>query len=158
MNRESLNPKVELKNNKKMGVLALLGIAVVATMAMFGGYDATQSAVADEAAIAHLQSLVDHQQFLADQHQTIGDLIEEGVENQVAITGALAAIAKAETFAKMAAPIVKGVGKIAKNIIWGKNITVKTVDPKKIDAAFNDSRVFISEIKKRFGKSHKVIA
>jgi len=55
-------------------------------------------------------------------------LIEEGAENQVAIAGALAAISKAGTFAKTAGPIVQGVGKIAKNLIWGSGVAVKTVD------------------------------
>ena len=85
-------------------------------------------------------------------------MIEEGAENQVAVMGALAAIQGAATFAKTAAPIVQGVAKIAKNIIWGSCVAVKTVDVKKIDAAFNDSKVFVSEIKKRFPNSYAVIA
>jgi hypothetical protein len=70
----------------------------------------------------------------------------------------MAAISKAGTFAKMAAPIVQGVGKIAKNLIWGSGVAVKTVDVKKIDAAFNDSRVFVAEIKKQFPNSYDIIA
>lgn len=72
--------------------------------------------------------------------------------------GALAAIQGAATFAKTAGPIVQGVAKIAKNIIWGSGVAVKTVDVKKIDAAFNDSKVFVAEIKKRFPNSYAVIA
>jgi hypothetical protein len=47
---------------------------------------------------------------------------------------------------------------IGKNIIFGENIKVKTVDVKKIDAAFNDSKVFVAEIKSKFPNSHAVIA
>jgi len=57
----------------------------------------------------------------------------------------------------MAAPIVQGVGKIAKNIIFGKGITVRTVDVKKIDASFNDSKVFVAEIKSKFPKNYAKI-
>jgi len=35
---------------------------------------------------------------------------------------------------------------------------VRTIDPKKIDAAFNDSRTFVAEIQKRFPKSYGVIS
>jgi len=55
-------------------------------------------------------------------------------------------------------PIIQGVGKIAKNIIWGKGIVVKTVDPEKIDAAFNDSKTFVAEIKKKFENHYNVIS
>jgi hypothetical protein len=85
-------------------------------------------------------------------------LIEEGVENQVAIAGAMAAISQAATFAKTAGPLVQGVASIAKNLIWGSGVAVKTVDTKKIDSAFNDSRVFVAEIKKRFPNSYNVIS
>lgn len=85
-------------------------------------------------------------------------MIEEGVQNQVAIAGALAAISQAQTFAQTAGPLVQGVAGIAKNLIWGSGVAVKTVDPEKIDAAFNDSRVFVAEIKKRFPNSHAVIS
>jgi len=107
MNRESLtNSKVETKKSRKMGVIALLGVCAVAVAAVFGGYEATQSTVSDEAALAHFQNLIEHHQFLSQEHQTLGELIEEGVENQVAIAGAMAAIQSAGTFAKVAAPIV----------------------------------------------------
>ena len=93
MNRESLvNPKVESRKTKKMGILALLGVCCVAVATIFGGYEATQSAVSDEAALAHFQSLIEHHAFMAEQHQTLGELIEEGVENQIAVAGALAAV------------------------------------------------------------------
>jgi hypothetical protein len=118
-----------------------------------GTYEAPK-AIQDEAAIAHLNSLIEHQIYFAEQHQTIGDLIEEGVQNQVAIAGALAAIGQAQTFAKTAGPLVQGVGKIAKNLIFGSGVTVKTVDVEKIDKAFDDSRVFVAEIKKRFPNSY----
>jgi len=85
-------------------------------------------------------------------------LIEEGVENQIAVTGTIAAIGTAATVAKTAAPLIKGVVNIAKNIIFGKNITVRTVDVKKIDKSFDDSRVFVAEIKKKFPNSFAVIA
>ena len=35
---------------------------------------------------------------------------------------------------------------------------MKTVDVKKIDSAFNDSKVFVAEIKKRFPNSYEVIS
>ena len=94
---------------------------------------------------------------MVEQDAIIGDLIEEGVENNIAITGAIAAIGAASTFAKTAMPIIQGVGKIAKNIIFGKGIVVKTVDPAKIDAAFNDSKTFVAEIKKKFTDNYNVI-
>jgi len=122
-----------------------------------GSYQ-SPTTVSDEAAIAHLNSMVEQHKYFAEQHGIIGDLIEEGVENQVAIAGALAAISQAQTFAKTAGPLVQGVGKIAKNLIWGSGVAVKTVDVKKIDAAFNDSRVFVAEIKKRFPNSYQVIS
>jgi hypothetical protein len=84
-------------------------------------------------------------------------LIEEGVENQIAITGAIAAISAASSFAKVAGPIAKGIGGIAKNIIFGENIKVRTVDVEKIDAAFNDSRHFVAQIKSKFPNSHAII-
>lgn len=153
-----LHKTEQKKSRKGLGIMALLGVCAVAVAAVFGGFEASQSAVSDEAALAHFSSLIEHHKMLSEEHQTLGELIEEGVENQVAIAGAMAAIQSAQTFAKVAGPIVQGVGKIAKNIIWGKNITVRTVDPKKIDAAFNDSRVFVAEIKKRFPNSHAIIA
>jgi hypothetical protein len=122
-----------------------------------GTYEAPR-AISDEAAMAHLNALVEHQIYFAEQQNTIGELMEEGVQNQVAIAGAMAAIGQAQTFAKTAGPLIQGVGKIASNLIFGKKITVRTVDVKKIDAAFNDSKVFVAEIKKRFANSYKVIA
>lgn len=102
----------------------------------------------DDAAIAHLSSMVEFQAHFAEQHSVIGNLIEEGVTNQVNIAGAMAAIEQAQTFAKTAGPLVQGVGKIAKNIIWGSGVAVRTVDEEKIKAAFNDSKTFVAEIKK----------
>ena len=146
------------KSRKGLGIIAALGVAAVAVAAFMGAYEAPREIHTDEAAMAHLQSLINHHQWLAEQDQTLGDLIEDGAQNQVAIMGALAAIQGAATFAKTAGPIIQGVGKIAKNIIWGSGVAVKTVDPKKIDAAFNDSKVFVAEIKKRFSNSYTVIA
>jgi hypothetical protein len=103
-----------------------------------GAYEAPNH-ISDEAAMAHMTSLVESKIYFAEQHNVIGGLIEEGVENQVAIAGAMAAISQASTFAKTAGPLVQGVAGIAKNLIWGSGVTVKTVDVKAIDAAFNDS-------------------
>jgi len=85
-------------------------------------------------------------------------LIEEGVQNQIAVTGTLAAIGTAVQFYQVAKPIIEGVAKVWKNVVWGDHVTVRTIDPKKIDAAFNDSRTFVAEIKKRFPKSYEIIA
>lgn len=106
---------------------------------------------------AHLTSLIDHHKYLAEQNAIIGDLIEEGVENQIAVTGTIAAISAAATFAKTAGPIISGVGSLAKNIIWGGMVAKKTVDPKKIDASFDNSKTFAAEIAKRFPKSYKIV-
>lgn len=62
----------------------------------------------------------------------------------------LAAIGTATEFIKVAAPIIKGVANIYKNVVWGDNVTVRTIEPEKIDAAFDDSKVFMAEIKSRF--------
>jgi hypothetical protein len=94
-----------------------------------GTYDTQQAVFNNEAQVAHLDALVNQHKWLQEQDAILGDLIEEGVENQIAVTGAIAAISTATTFAKTAMPIVQGVAKIAKNIIWGKGIVVKTVDP-----------------------------
>lgn len=69
----------------------------------------------------------------------------------------MAAISKAGAFAEVAGPLVQGVGKIAGNLIWGSGVAVKTVNPEKIDAAFNDSKTFVAEIRKRFPNSYEVI-
>lgn len=41
---------------------------------------------------AHLTSLVDHHAYLKKQNEVLGELIEEGAENQVAVMGTMAAI------------------------------------------------------------------
>jgi hypothetical protein len=61
-------------------------------------------------------------------------------------------------FYEVAKPIIEGVAKVWTNVVWGDKVTVRTIDPKKIDAAFNDSKTFIAEIKKRFPKSYGVIS
>jgi len=130
MNKESLsNSYTSTKKSKKLGVLALLGVCCAAVAALMASYEASQSIFSDEVALAHFESMIDSHKYFAEQHDIIGDLIEEGTENQIAIAGAMAAIGKAQTFAKMAGPIVQGVAKIAKNIIWGSGVAVKTVDP-----------------------------
>ena len=53
--------------------------------------------------------------------------------------------------------MVQGVQNMADNLDWGEKIVHEIVDPKKIDAAFDNSRVFVAEIKKRFPKSHQVM-
>jgi hypothetical protein len=157
MNRESLTNSKPIKSgrNKKLGLLALLGVCVAGVATFMGAYE---SPMHDEASQAHLSTLIDTHRYYQEQHGIIGELIEEGVENQIAITGTLAAISAASTFAKVGIPIVKGIGGIAKNIIFGENIKVRTVDVDKIDAAFNDSRRFVAEIKSKFPNSHAIIA
>jgi phage host-nuclease inhibitor protein Gam len=85
-------------------------------------------------------------------------LIEEGVENQVAVVGAIGAIKMASTFAATHGPMIKGVGNVLKNVIWGEQVARKTVDPKKIDASFDNSKTFVAEIRKRFPKSYGIVA
>lgn len=58
---------------------------------------------------------------------------------------------------QVAKPIVEGIAKVWANVVWGDNVTVRTIDPKKIDAAFDDSKVFMAEIKARFPKSYENI-
>jgi len=69
-----------------------MGVAVVAVATFMGSYDSPASALSDEHALAHLESLIEQHTYFTEQHETIGDLIEEGTENQVAIMGAMAAI------------------------------------------------------------------
>ena len=99
-----------------------------------------------------------HRNYLREQHDVIGELIEEGVENQIAVTGTLAAIGTAVQFYQVAKPIIEGVAKVWTNVVFGDNVQVRTIDPKKIDAAFNDSRTFVAEIKKKFPNSYEIIA
>lgn len=61
------------------------------------------------------------------------------MQNQIAITGTLAAISSAMALYQVAKPIVEGIAKVWANVVWGDNVTVKTINPEKIDAAFNDS-------------------
>lgn len=81
-------------------------------------------------------------------------MIEEGVENQIAITGTIAAVTTAAAFAKTHGPMIKGIAGVVKNVIWGEQVTVKTVDVKAIDRSFDDSKKFVAEIKSRFPNSH----
>lgn len=69
----------------------------------------------------------------------------------------MAAISTAITFYQVAKPLIEGVVKVWTNVVWGDNVTVRTINPQKIDAAFNDSRVFMAEIKKRFPDTYKTI-
>lgn len=85
-------------------------------------------------------------------------MIEEGVENQVAIAGAIASVKMASTFAATHGPMIQGVGNILKNVVWGEQVARKTVDPKKIDASFDNSKTFVAEIRKRFPKSYGIVA
>jgi len=105
MNRESLTNSKPIKSgrNKKLGLLALLGVCVAGVATFMGAYEAPNH---DEAAQAHINSLLETHKYYQDQHGILGELIEEGVENQIAITGALAAISTASTFAKVGGPII----------------------------------------------------
>ena len=99
-----------------------------------------------------------HRNFLQEQHDVIGELIEEGNQNLIAVTGTLAAIGTATEFIKVAKPIIEGVAKVWHNVVFGDHVTVRSIDPEKIDAAFNDSKTFVAEIKKRFPAHYNLIA
>jgi len=157
--------KSSLLENKKtsrkgLGVILTVAVSCAVLAAMLGGYEASQTAQAesDSTALAHIESLISQRNYLMEQHDNIGDLIEEGTENQIAVMGTLAAVSTAVTLYQTAKPLVEGVVKVWKNVVWGDHVTVRTIDPKKIDSAFNDSKVFIAEIRKRFPKSYEVIA
>jgi hypothetical protein len=84
-------------------------------------------------------------------------LIEEGTQNQIVVTGSVVAITSAVSFAATHGPMIMGAANVLKNIIWGETVARKTVDPKKIDASFNDSKKFVAEIRKRFPKSYGIV-
>jgi hypothetical protein len=105
-----------------------------------------------------MQSLIAHRDLLSERNEMLGQLIEEGVQNQIAVTGTLAAISSAMAFYQVAKPLIEGVAKVWTNVVWGDKVTVRTIDPKKIDAAFDDSKKFVAEIRKRFPKSYEIIA
>lgn len=102
--------------------------------------------------------MIEHRNYLQEQHDTLGQLIEEGAQNQIAVTATLAAIGTATTFIKVATPIIKGVAKVWKNVVWGDHVTVRTINPEAIDKSFDDSKIFLAEIKNRFPKSYEIIA
>jgi len=159
MLRESLNatPKVEAKRRRPL-VMVLLAGACAMAVALFGFQAAETLPISDAAAHAHLTSLIEHHSYLKDQNQILGELIEEGVENQVAVIGTIAAVKAAASFAAVKGPMIAGVANMVKNVIWGGMVAKKTVDPKKIDAAFDNSKVFAAEIAKRFPESYKIVA
>jgi hypothetical protein len=90
MYKESLTNSTQPKStkSKKLGVLALLGVGIAAVATFMGTYE---SPMVDSAAHAQINALVSHHQYMTSQHGIIGELIEEGIENQIAIAGALAA-------------------------------------------------------------------
>jgi len=106
---------------------------------------------------AHLTSLIDHHEYLKSQNAILGELIEEGAENQVAVVGSIAAIKVAATFAATKGPMIMSVASTVKNVIWGEQVARKTVDPAKIDKSFDDSKKFSAEIKTRFPKSYGIV-
>lgn len=126
-------------------------------LGLLGTYEATQTAISDEAMHAHLTTLIDHHAYLKGQNEVIGELIEEGVQNQIVVTGTIATIGAAATFASTHGPMIMGVANLVKNVIWGESVARKTVDPKKIDASFDDSKKFVAEIRKRFPKSYGIV-
>lgn len=77
-------------------------------------------------------------------------MIEEGTENQIAVMGAIAAAKAAATFAAGKGALIGSVTSLVKNVIWGGETARKAVDPKKLDASFNNSKVFAAELAKRF--------
>lgn len=87
-------------------------------------------------------------------------MVEEGEQNNSELVGVMAALTAAQAaqgFMEKNGPLIEGVAGIYKNIVWGEKVTVRTVDPKKIDKAFNDSKVFVAEIKAKFPNSHNRI-
>lgn len=57
-----------------------------------------------------------------------------------------------------AMPIVDGVTALAKNLLWGQNVSVKTVDVEKIKKSFGDSKKFVAELKSSYPENYKNIA
>jgi len=55
---------------------------------------------------AHLTSLMDHHEYLKSQNAILGELIEEGTENQVAVVASMASIKVAATFAATKGPMI----------------------------------------------------
>jgi hypothetical protein len=106
---------------------------------------------------AHLTSLVDTHKYAMQQNRALGELIEEGVENQVAVVAAIAAVKGAAAFAAANPAIVAGVASIFKNVVWGGDVARKTVDPVAIDKSFDNSKVFAAEIQSRFPDSYNII-
>ena len=92
--KESLINETKTRKTKGLGIFALLGVCVVAVASFMGGYD-THTPLSDDAALASMSYMVEHQKWLLEQHETLGDLIEEGMENQIAIAGAMAILGKA---------------------------------------------------------------
>ena len=103
--KESLINETKTSKSKGLGIFALVGVCVVAVASFMGGYE-THSPIGDEAALASMSYMIEHQKWLLEQHDVLGDLIEEGMENQIAIAGALAIAGKSASFAKMAGPII----------------------------------------------------
>lgn len=158
MLHESLTdlPKAQAKGRRPLVMLVLAGACCMA-LAAFGFQAQEHQPIGDEAMHAHLTTLVDHHAYLKSQNEILGELIEEGAENQVAVVGTIAAIKVAATFAATKGPMILAVGNMVKNVIWGGMVAKKTVDPVKLDASFNDSKVFAAEIAKRFPKSYKTV-
>jgi len=69
----------------------------------------------------------------------------------------LIAIATAVTFAATKGPMIASVASTLKNVVWGETVARKTVDPAKIDASFDNSKVFAAEIKSRFPESYNIV-
>lgn len=123
------------------------------------GWETSEShePINDEAIHAHLTSLQDHHSYFKSQNKILGELIEEGAQNQVAAAAVLAGAKAAATFAAANPEVIGGVISLVKNIFWGGEAARKAADPKKLDASFNDSKVFAAEIKKRLPKSYGVV-
>jgi len=137
-------PKAQTKR-RSLVMLVLVGACCMA-LGLYGLETVAEQPIRDEAIHAHLTSLVDTHKYAMEQNRQLGVLIEQGVENQVAVVGAIAAIKGAAAFAAANPALVSGVASIFKNVVWGGDVARTTVDPAKIDASFDNSKTFAAEI------------
>lgn len=67
------NPKT---SRKGLGIILTVAACAVALAALTGGYQAAHLEQTDEAALAHMTSMIAHREYLQEQHDMLGDLIE----------------------------------------------------------------------------------
>jgi len=121
MLRESLNstPKVDAKRRRPL-VMAVLAGACCMALGFLGMQTVQHQPISDDAMHAHLTSLMDHHEYLKSQNAILGELIEEGTENQVAVVASMASIKVAATFAATKGPMIASVASTLKNVVWGE--------------------------------------